>query len=95
MGRAGHGFFLVSRGGRVRSGMATMHLLLAHASPVLLAKDRLSSGLFSFFQSDAIGIFRLGEHLSRAGPRYKQGGNGKNQDSLLGSSLSSEVPLVV
>lgn len=71
VGTAGHGFFLVSPGGRIRSGMATMYLLLAHAAPVLLAKDRLSSGLFffifSFFQSDAIGIFRLGGgHLPRA-----------------------------
>jgi len=46
VGTAGHGFFLVSPGGRIRSGMATMYLLLAHAAPVLLAKDRLSSGLF-------------------------------------------------
>ena len=46
MGTAGHGFFLVSPGGRIRPGMATMYLLLAHAAPVLLAKDTLSSGLF-------------------------------------------------
>ena len=59
VGTAGRGFFLVSPGGRIRSGVATMYLLLAHAS-VLLAKDRLSSGLFSFlfflsfFHSDTI-----------------------------------------
>ena len=48
MGTAGHGFFLVSPGGRIRLGMATIYLLLAHAAPVLLAKDRLFSGLFFF-----------------------------------------------
>ena len=47
-GTAGHGFFLVSPGGRIRLGMATIYLLLAHAAPVLLAKDRLSSGLFFY-----------------------------------------------
>lgn len=49
VGTAGHGFFLVSPGDRIRSSMATMYLLLAHAAPVLLAKDRLSSGLFFLY----------------------------------------------
>lgn len=40
--------FLVSPGGRIRSGVATMYLLLAHAS-VLLAKDRPPQAFFLSF----------------------------------------------
>ena len=80
MGRAGHGFFLVSRGGRVRSDMATRYLLLAHASPVLLAKDRLSSGLFSFFFSLMLLAFSdWGNTFPELGQDIKKGENGKTR----------------